>query len=97
MKSPPADVMFIPMASAPIRAELLLALVEARRDGRAQWAVAADAGIHPSTLSRIVFRRREYADNPPSHERAKAIARSLGCDVGELFPDLVGEKSSQPQ
>jgi DNA-binding transcriptional regulator YdaS (Cro superfamily) len=69
--------------ASPLRRELFLALAEAKATGRANWQIAAEVGIHPATLSRIVFGR-----SVPSPARAAAIAAALGRPVEALFPDL---------
>jgi hypothetical protein len=65
------------------RRELYLALADARLAGRRKWRVAADAGIDPAVLSRILNCHLE-----PTAAEARALAATLEREVDELFPDM---------
>ena len=65
------------------RSELFMALAGARLKGRRQWEVAAEAGMDPARLSRILNRERE-----PTSEQAVRLAAVLDVPAAELFPDL---------
>ena len=67
-----------------IRRELTVALAEARIAGRTMYRVAAEAHVDPKTLARIAAGRQE-----PHRLTREAIARALGRDPQELFPELV--------
>jgi hypothetical protein len=67
------------------RRRLENAIARSRRAGRPGYRVAADAGVHPTTLHGIVVGRI----NPTDDERAR-IAAALDEDEAALF----GEESS---
>lgn len=71
----------------PARPELWLSLAHVRAsDGRRHFQVAADAGIHPTELSKIL-----NAHRAPTVKEADRIAVALNRNVAELFPELATE------
>jgi transcriptional regulator with XRE-family HTH domain len=69
--------------AAPVRLNerLLLALARARAQGQSAYKIAAQAGVHPSDLSRWMHGRRS-----PSAAQAESVARVLGCKTADIFP-----------
>ena len=67
------------------RAELYMALAEARLQGLRHFEVAVAAGLDPATLSRILNRDRD-----PSEQEMADLAEALGKPVAELFPSVDG-------
>ncbi len=63
--------------------QLARVLEQLRAAGVPSWAVAAEAGISHGALSEIARNKRHVTPDV-----AKRIAKAIGCDPSELFPEL---------
>ena len=65
-----------------VSSRLRLALLKARCDGRRQYQIAHDAGVHPVVLSSLVNDIRPVQPNDP---RVIAIGRVVGVEPEDCF------------
>lgn len=65
-----------------ISQRLKLALLQARCDGRRQYQIAKQAGIHPVVLSSLIHDIRRVAPDDP---RVIAVGKVLGVEAADCF------------